>query len=110
MRSRHCKDEPAFIHVTGEIWEGESEAMSPSQENCLFDNHRYVPTSDRKGIGVCWFQCFFGVPFNKKPYVSLLGGTFFVGTVRCFSVWFRVEKEAHICRTKRLQRMLNAIY
>ena len=21
---------------------------------------------------------FFGVPFNKKPYVSLLGGTFFV--------------------------------
>ena len=58
MRSRHCKDEPAFIHVTGEIWEGESEAMSPSQENCLFDNHRYVPTSDRKGIGVCWLQCF----------------------------------------------------
>ena len=78
MRSRHCKDEPAFIYVTGEIWEGESEVMSPSQENCLFDNHRYVPTSDRKGIGVCWLQCFFGVPFNKKPYVSLLGGTFFV--------------------------------
>ena len=21
---------------------------------------------------------FFGIPFNKKPYVSLLGGTFFV--------------------------------
>lgn len=78
MRSRHCKDEPAFIDVTGEIWEGESEAMSPSQENCLFDNHRYVPTSDRKGIEVCWLQCFLGVPFNKKPYVSLLGGTFFV--------------------------------
>ena len=78
MRSRHCKDEPAFIDVTGEIWEGESEVMSPSQENCLFDNHRYVPTSDRKGIEVCWLQCFFGVPFNKKPYVSLLGGTFFV--------------------------------
>ena len=56
MRSRHCKDEPAFIDVTGEIWEGESEAMSPSQENCLFDNHRYVPTSDRKGIEVCWLQ------------------------------------------------------
>ena len=54
-RSRHCKDEPAFKNVTGEIWEGESEVMSPSQENCLFDNHRYVPTSDRKGIGVCWF-------------------------------------------------------
>lgn len=58
MRSRHCKDEPAFIDVTGEIWEGESEVMSPSQENCLFDNHRYVPTSDRKGIGVCWLQYF----------------------------------------------------
>ena len=58
MRSRHCKDEPAFIHVTGAIWEGESKVLSPSQENCLFDNHRYVPTSDRKGIGVCWFQCF----------------------------------------------------
>ena len=58
MRSRHCKDEPAFIYVTGVIWEGESEVMIPSQENCLFDNHRYVPTSDRKGIEVCWFQCF----------------------------------------------------
>jgi len=58
MRSRHCKDEPAFIHVTGVIWEGESEVMIPSQENCLFDNHRYVPTSDRKGIGVCWLQYF----------------------------------------------------
>ena len=56
MRSRHCKDEPAFKNVTGEIWEGESEVMSPSQENCLFDNHRYVPTSDRKGIEVCWLQ------------------------------------------------------
>ena len=78
MRSRHCKDEPAFIHVTGVIWEGESEVTIPSQENCLFDNHRYVPTSDRKGIEVCWFQCFFGILFNKEPYVSLLGGTFFV--------------------------------
>jgi len=58
MRSRHCKDEPAFIHVTGVIWEGESEVMIPSQENCLFDNHRYVPTSDRKGIGVYWLQYF----------------------------------------------------
>ena len=25
-------------------------------------------------------------------------------------VWFQVEKEAHICLTKRLQRTLNAIY
>ena len=51
MRSRHCKDEPAFKNVTGEIWEGESEVMSPSQENCLFDNHRYVPTSERVTLG-----------------------------------------------------------
>ena len=65
MRSRHCKDEPAFIDVTGAIWEGESKAMSPSQENCLFDNHRYVPTSDRKGIEVCWFQCFFWHTFQQ---------------------------------------------
>ena len=56
MRSRHCKDEPAFKNVTGEIWEGESEVMSPSQENYLFDNHRYVPTSDRKGIEVYFLQ------------------------------------------------------
>ena len=59
MRSRHCKDEPAFKNVTGEIWEGESEVMSPSQENYLFDNHRYVPTSDRKGIEVCMVSVFF---------------------------------------------------
>ena len=78
MRSRHCKDEPAFKNVTGEIWEGESEVMSPSQENCLFDNHRYVPTSDRQGIGVCWFQCFLVYLSIRNLYVSLLGGTFFV--------------------------------
>ena len=152
MRSRHCKDEPAFKNVTGEIWEGESKVMSPSQENCLFDNHRYVPTSDRKGIEVCWFQCFlayfstrnltchfwvarFLLPLKVTvehihqaslllnwwtqiwgwcdPWIGKLWWCIsitFVGMVRCFSVWFRVEKEAHICLTKRLQRMLNAIY
>mgnify|MGYP000658958716 CR=1 FL=1 len=31
MRSRHCKDEPAFIDVTGAIWEGESKAMGFDQ-------------------------------------------------------------------------------
>ena len=32
--------------------------MTPSQENCLFDNHRYVPTSDRKGIEVYYLEVF----------------------------------------------------
>ena len=71
MRSRHCKDEPAFKNVTGAIWEGESEAMSPSQENCLFDNHRYVPTSDRKGIEVCWLQSLATVFLCTFQYVTL---------------------------------------
>jgi len=31
-----------------------------------------------RGLGYAGFSVFFGVPFNKKPYVSLLGGTFFV--------------------------------
>ena len=75
-RSRHYGTSPAFKNVTGEIWEGEKRGDEPEPGELLhlIITVMYLRAIGR-GLGYAGFSVF-GVPFNKKPYVSLFGGTF----------------------------------
>jgi len=58
-RSRHCNEEWTQGYTTETQVLGRfGQAMIQSQENCLSDNHRFLPTSDGEGIKCMYYMLY----------------------------------------------------